>query len=872
MEKSLFRFIWKYSTRQQIIILLITFVSFPIVYLSLELPKQIVNDAIAGRDFPRGILGIELTQIQYLLILCFTFLSLVVLNNAVKYVLNIYKGLTGERMLRRLRYDLYQRVLRFRLPYFRNVSSGEIIPMITSEVEPVGGFIGDSIAVPAFYGGTLMVYIVFIFVQDPFLGIAAIALYPIQAYLIPKLQYRVNMLAKQRVQNVRRIADRVGESISGVAEIHANDTSAWHMADISDRLHTNFEIRYAIFKRKFMIKFVNNFINQLTPFFFYSIGGYLVIVGNISFGSLVAVIAAYKDLASPWKELLNYYQNLMDVRVKYDSVIENFDPPDIYPVERIVADADDGPRLTGNIEFINVGYSAGGGQELTDVNLSVGAGSTVAVVGHDGSGRTELLQLAAGLISPNSGKVTIGGQETDALPEARLGRDIAFVDRSAFIFTDTIRGNLHYGMRNRPVRPEDTPLDPSTLDYRRTEAEATNNTVFDINAGWEDLERVGAVDHSDLDRRTIELIDVVGLSEDIYRLGMRMRVLGDGAADLRDRILRARKEVTARISADSTVADLVEIWTPDRFLRSAPLVENLLFALPADPDATIADIAADTDALEAISAANLRPELHRIGLAIAETMVDLFAEVDADNQLLAAFSFIKPDELPHYDRMVKKAHAGGIDALDEDQRSGLIGLAFQLIPAKHRLGLIDDALAERFVAARPVFQKRLADAGRYAFFDRETYIDPLSIEENLLFGKIKLDRRGAREGVDAFVDSVIREIDLREPIMRRGLDFHAGVAGSRLTGGQKSRIALARALLKKPNILLFDDVITPDAADDRAMLGAITRHHPECTVLVGVERLDDAGAVDHIVTMKGGRVAENRKTQRQAATSTEPAQ
>ncbi|MCC2113463.1 MAG: ABC transporter ATP-binding protein, partial [Hyphomicrobiales bacterium] len=238
MEKTLFRFIWKYSTRQQIIILLITFFSFPIVYLSLELPKQIVNDAIAGRDFPRIIMGVELSQVRYLLILSFSFLALVVLNNAVKYVLNIYKGLTGERMLRRLRYDLYQRVLRFRLPYFRNVSSGEIIPMITSEVEPVGGFIGDSIAVPAFYGGTLAVYIVFIFAQDPYLGIAAIALYPIQAYLIPKLQYRVNLLAKQRVQNVRRIADRVGESISGVAEIHANDTSAWHLADISDRQHT----------------------------------------------------------------------------------------------------------------------------------------------------------------------------------------------------------------------------------------------------------------------------------------------------------------------------------------------------------------------------------------------------------------------------------------------------------------------------------------------------------------------------------------------------------------------------------------------------------------------------------------------------------
>ena len=75
--------------------------------------------------------------------------------------------------------------------------------MITSEVEPLGGFIGEAIALPAFYGGTLVVIFTFVFMQDPVLGLAAISLYPIQGYLIPKLQRRVNELAKQRVRAVR---------------------------------------------------------------------------------------------------------------------------------------------------------------------------------------------------------------------------------------------------------------------------------------------------------------------------------------------------------------------------------------------------------------------------------------------------------------------------------------------------------------------------------------------------------------------------------------------------------------------------------------------------------------------------------------------
>ncbi|WP_205470700.1 ABC transporter ATP-binding protein [Breoghania sp. L-A4] len=449
MESTLFRFIWKYSARQQLYIVLITVLSFPALYTMLEVPKLIVNDAIQGGPGPRTFFGIEFAQVPYLMALCLGFLSLVVINNAVKYVLNVYKGQTGERMLRRLRFDLFQRVLRFRLPQFRRVSSSEIIPMITAEVEDLGGFIGDAVAVPAYQGGTLIVYITFIFAQDPLLGAAAISLYPVQAYIIPKLQKRVIQLSRMRVRNVRAVADKIGESINGATEIHANDTSVLHMAEVSARLHTNYDIRYAIFKRKYMIKFVNNFMNQLTPFFFYSIGGYLVIRGQISFGALVAVLAAYKDLAGPWKELLAYYQILADVNVKYQAVIENFDPPDLYKVERLTAD--EVLALQGDLSFSSVTFSGGAaGQEVNGVSFKVPQGTAVAIVGEDGSGRSETLQLAAGILSPASGRVEIGKSNLEDLGEATLGRLISYVNAAPHIFSGTIRDNLFYGLRHRP--------------------------------------------------------------------------------------------------------------------------------------------------------------------------------------------------------------------------------------------------------------------------------------------------------------------------------------------------------------------------------------------------------------------------------------
>ena len=198
--------------------------------------------------------------------------------------------------------------------------------MVTAETEPLGGFIGDSIALPAMQGGLLLTYLSFIFVQDFWLGLAAIALYPPQIYLIPRLQNKVNQLSKERVQNVRKLADRIGESVAGITDIHANDTGHFERADISRRLGTVFLIRNEIYRRKFFIKFLNNFLAQLTPFFFYSIGGYLVLQNQLSLGALVAVLAAYKDISPPWKELLKFYQITEDVKVKYAQITEQFAP------------------------------------------------------------------------------------------------------------------------------------------------------------------------------------------------------------------------------------------------------------------------------------------------------------------------------------------------------------------------------------------------------------------------------------------------------------------------------------------------------------------------------------------------------------------
>src|SRR5262249_39374997 len=153
--------ILRYSLRQQIFVLVLTLASFPFLYYSLKLPKEIVNHAISGKHFPQNFLGLEFNQVPYLMFLCGIFLTLVLINGGFKYYINTFKGRLGERMLRRFRYSLYERLLRFPPSYFQRTSSAQIIPMITVECEQLGGFIGDAFALPAFQGGQLLVIIIF---------------------------------------------------------------------------------------------------------------------------------------------------------------------------------------------------------------------------------------------------------------------------------------------------------------------------------------------------------------------------------------------------------------------------------------------------------------------------------------------------------------------------------------------------------------------------------------------------------------------------------------------------------------------------------------------------------------------------------------
>ncbi|MFC4271551.1 ATP-binding cassette domain-containing protein [Sneathiella chungangensis] len=863
MEHSIYKYILRYSKKQQIILTLMSILSFPALYYYLELPKIIINQAIQADDiaFPVEYVGVEFDQTDFLYLTVGLFLLMVIVNQAFKYVINVYQGITGEQMLRRLRYELYCRILRFPLPTFKKKSAGEIIPMITGEVEPLGGFIGEAFALPIFQGGYLVVIVSFLVVQNWIMAVAAIALYPLQAYFIPILQKKVNLLGKTRVRLVRVLSDQLGESVSGVEEVHAHDGSNFMRANFSNQLDKIYVVRYRIYLLKFVIKFLNNFIQQLGPFFFYAIGGTMVINGTLEVGTLVAAIGAHKEMAAPWKELLAYYQRREDARIKYEQVVEQFEPAGMRDEDNQLIEPEEIPVLTGEFVAGNVELSDDTGNKILDgLSTRFRLDERIAVIGPAGSGREALTHVLSRLIDPDRGRLTAGKINLVTAPEAIVGRKISYVGQHGYVFNTTLGENLFFGLKHRPLHEKS--YEGEEAEEREAyikNAQITGNSADDIEADWHDYALAGVKNKEELNARALEVLEMVDLSEDVYRLGLRSTIDPKEAPETAELVLNARRRFFEKIETDPSLKNMIEAFEQDSYNTNASVAENLLFGTPVGDDFDLDRMAENKYVQKIIEEAGLTETFLKMGYQVATLMIELFADLPPDHEFFQLYGFISSDDLPEYQAMLSRIDSERLDSLKEEDRLRFMSLPFKVIPSRHRLGVLTDDIEEKIVAARHRFAEELPPhlKDSVAFFDADAYNPATNLQDNILFGKIAFGYAQAAEKIGAVLADVVQEMSLRSAIIAVGLNFAVGSAGARLNATQRQKLCIARAIIKKPDVLILNQATSSfdTATQTRLMKNILEEFEGRCLIW-SLDHAEKTAGFDHVLVMRSGRVVE----------------
>ena len=346
-----------------------------------------------------------------------------------------------------LRNDLFAHIQQLSLRYYQRNFTGDLMSRFVNDVNAVRLLLGLGILnvlnTPLYYVYALSAMIA----MDPGLTLVALAPYPLMIVFV-RVMSRQLMARTLRVQEgLADLSTRVQEGASGMHVVRAYAREEWQNAEFAS-LNARFKAdSVALSRVRGLFPPLMKSVSGLGLLVILWYGGAQVIAGRLSLGDLVAFMGYLHLLAWPTMAL----GWLVSILQRGRAALQRLDS--VFRVEpEIVGGPDDTPdrAFRGDIGFQHVDFAYhspdNGHQVLRDITFTVPAGSTVAVVGRMGSGKSSLVHLLPRLFDVSDGSITIGGRDIRTFSLAALRRGIGFVPQDPFLFSTRIKDNIAFGM------------------------------------------------------------------------------------------------------------------------------------------------------------------------------------------------------------------------------------------------------------------------------------------------------------------------------------------------------------------------------------------------------------------------------------------
>jgi len=356
-------------------------------------------------------------------------------------------NLVGQRVMHDLRAAVYRHLQRLSLAFFTRTRTGEVQSRIANDIGGVQNVVTSTATSIVSSVTTVLATIVAMFLLDWRLAAFSLALLPFFVWLTRRVGRERKRITSERQGRLADMSSLVEESLS-VSGILLGKTMG-RAPELAERFTresadlADLEVRSRMAGRWRMASVQMTF--SIMPALVYWFAGYTIAQGNaaISIGTVVAFTTLQTRLFFPLQSLLSVGIDIQTSLALFHRIFEYLD------LEVDIAEREHPVELDAEVselrfDGVSFGYDADGPPTLDAIDLVVPAGTTTAIVGETGSGKTTLGYLVARLYDATAGRIAIDGVDVRDVSFASLARSVGLVSQETYLFHATVRENLRF--------------------------------------------------------------------------------------------------------------------------------------------------------------------------------------------------------------------------------------------------------------------------------------------------------------------------------------------------------------------------------------------------------------------------------------------
>jgi ATP-binding cassette subfamily B protein len=414
-----------------------TLVAYTVVaLLPPYLAKLAVDEGIAAEDY------------RTLSIIVVAFVAAGIAAFVLSAAQTYFTGWVGERALADLRIQLFGHLQRLSLGYYERNRTGAIVSRITNDVDALDQLVTDGISSlvqnSLVLGGTVVV----LFLLDWRLALATLIVLPLMALATAWFRTRSNRAYREVRERLGLVTATLAEDISGMRVVQSftrEPTSQSTFRGVNERYR---ESNYETVVLNGIYFPVVDILSSVATAIVLGFGGWLVVQGDMTIGTLLAFTLYLANFFDPVQQLSQLYNTFLSATAALDRITTVLDEePDIVDTQ----DARELPAIRGHVHFDHVRFGYGDLPDvLHDLDLDVPAGTTVALVGHTGAGKSTIAKLLARFYDPRDGRITIDGTDLREVTQESLRRQLGIVPQEGFLFAGSIADNIAFGQPDAP--------------------------------------------------------------------------------------------------------------------------------------------------------------------------------------------------------------------------------------------------------------------------------------------------------------------------------------------------------------------------------------------------------------------------------------